>query len=190
MENINEQQAPDQNPSDQNAQDDAATEARPLEYWMRAAGRSIIHAVMSGDRDSVAKTINAAVPAEDLETTRASLEAIAKAFGWDEAQAVSDRRRRGPRGFRPGFGPGFRPGFGPGFRPGFGPEGEDNAPASDAGRREYPHPHGMHPWAGGFEGRGHHRGGHGHGGERRHTQRAYERGFDAGFSRGREERSV
>ncbi|MEV4776395.1 hypothetical protein [Microbacterium sp. LWH12-1.2] len=122
--------------------------------------------------DEIRARVSNAVSPEDLAITLASLEKIAKAFGWDEETEIP----RG-RGRRFGFGPrGFgRHGFGPhGFdRHGFGPHGHGHCDQASEGD----HGHG-----------------HGHGDRRRHgrppfahvAQGAYERGFDAGFTRGRD----
>ncbi|MGN7948690.1 hypothetical protein ACTJKH_08085 [Microbacterium sp. 22215] len=75
---------------------------------------------LSGIVDGIRAKVSDAVSPEDLETTLASLEQIARAFGWDEETPLPRGRGRrhgfGPRGFGPGFGPdhGFGPGFGPG----------------------------------------------------------------------------
>lgn len=149
--------------------------------------------IVEGIRAKVAD----AVPAEDLATTMATLEQLARAFGWDENTPLprgGRRRGHGRRGFGSrGFGSrGFgKHGFGP---RGFGHEGH-GAPESDA--HEHCR-HGEHPFAHDAE-RGH-RGPHpqddhghrGHGRGRAHfarfAQGAYERGFDAGFTRGRDDR--
>jgi len=117
------------------------------------------------------------IPAEDLATTTATLEAVARRLRWDGRMPDS-----GPRfGFGPGFGPGFGRGRsgGPGFAPGFGP---GHRPGRDvgAGRDFGPGHHGEC----GRGDRGHHheerRGHRGH--ERAKRERAYERGFEAGFT--------
>ncbi|WP_200847202.1 MarR family winged helix-turn-helix transcriptional regulator [Microbacterium sp. 18062] len=117
-------------------------------------------------RDEVA----AAVSPEDLATTLASLEAIARRLGGDgiDARGFGGHGRRGRgrgRGHRHGhdferhgFGPGFRAGFGPGFQPGSGPgfrPGADVDPrdADEAGCGHDRHGHGH----------GHDHDGHGHG---------------------------
>lgn len=157
--------------------------------------------------DGIRAKVSDAVPAEDLATTLATLEQLARAFGWDENTPLPRGRGRdrghrhgrrvfgpGPRGFRRGFGRGFGPGFGPrdahaehGFD-GHGFDGHDecrhgeHAFAHDAEHGRRPHPgHGPH---------GHGHKGHGQGRARvaRFVQGAYERGFDAGFSRGRDDR--
>lgn len=128
--------------------------------------------------DGIRAKVSDAVSPEDLATTIASLEKIARALGWDENAPLP----RG-RGRRHGFGPhGFgRHGFGP---HGFGPRRShhDRFPGSDEHGAPHEHPHGHgHPCSGRH---GHPR----HGDDRaaRHAQHAYERGFDAGFSRGRD----
>jgi hypothetical protein len=151
--------------------------------------------------DDIRQKVADAVPEEDLATTLASLEKIARAFGWDEETPLPHGRRHGfgrhghrfAKRFGPQHGFGPRPGFGPqhGFGPhqGFGPQhGDFGAP--DGGfnsdtecRHDSAH--------GGFD-HGHHDGHHGHrrdhGPHRgaRFAQHAYERGFDAGFTRGRD----
>lgn len=162
--------------------------------------------------DGIRAKVTDAVSPEDLATTLASLEQIARAFGWDEETPLprgrGHRHGFGPRGFGHGFGPdrGFGPGheFGHGFGPGrsfgrrhghpfgrgrgFAP-GPDSERGSDAefgaghcGHRHGERPHGEH--------RENHTHGHPrHGGEHRAAraaQHAYERGFGAGFSRGRD----
>lgn len=157
--------------------------------------------IVEGIRAKVAD----AVPAEDLATTIATLEQLARAFGWDENTPL-------PRGggHRHGFG---RHGFG---RHGFGPRGFEHEHAGhgapDFEGRGFDERgecrHDRHPFAHG-EGRGHHghtphgsyghaghcHNGHGHngrdhGGARfaRFARGAYERGFEAGLSRGRDDR--
>jgi hypothetical protein len=160
------------------------------------AAKERLGAIVDGVRSRVA----GAVPPEDYATTVASLEAIARALGWDE-----NARMPGPgfgRGFGRAFGRGFGPGpfghdihhdFGPnlhrGFRPGFGPGGGPTAMPDDEHCG-----HGHHSEHG-HQQHGHHtdHGGFGHGRHRHHGtsegqggERAYERGFDAGFARGRE----
>ncbi|CAN7438020.1 hypothetical protein LJR045_002849 [Microbacterium sp. LjRoot45] len=130
--------------------------------------------------DGIRSKVAGAVSDEDYATTVASLEAMARALGWDENTSHPHRGHGhgfGGRGFGPGRG--FRPGrgFGPRFgERGFGP------------RFGEPGPH-----AGGCDDRrrGHDRreGGH-HGHDHGHSERAYERGFDAGFQRGREAQSA
>ncbi|MFZ4895470.1 MarR family winged helix-turn-helix transcriptional regulator [Plantibacter sp. Mn2098] len=63
------------------------------------AGRAA-HAELLAQVRAVRSTVTDAVSPEDLATTLASLEAIARGFGWDE----STMNERGPRGRR-GFGP-------------------------------------------------------------------------------------
>lgn len=147
--------------------------------------------------DGIRSKVTDAVSEEEMATTLASLEKIARAFGWDEETPLPRGRRHGfgergharghgfPRGFGRPFGPdahdgecrrerghGRRHGFDP--RHGFGPRG-------DAG-----HEHGEH----GHHGYGDHshgeRGNHGPQRAVRFAQHAYERGFDAGYSRGRD----
>lgn len=151
---------------------------------------------LAGTVEGIRTKVTDAVPAEDLTTTLATLEKIARAFGWDEETPLP--RGRGRRHGRHGFGPrGYgRHGFG---RHGFGPDGlgpdglgpdardRDEYPASHRGEHLHGVDHGRR-----FPGHGWHEshGGHaGHPGGRarfaRFAQGAYERGFDAGFSRGR-----
>ena len=161
--------------------------------------------------DGIRAKISATVPEQDLATTMASLEAIARGLGWEEGMRMPRGRERGGRGGRGrgfgradgrgrGFGPrgfdreGFDPrpgreGSGPRFdREGFGPRGlgrEGFGPRFD---REGFGPRGFGRGRGSYgadrPGRPD-RGGRG-GGEGRAAERAYERGFDAGFARGRE----
>ena len=63
------------------------------------AGREA-HDALRTKVDAVRQTVADAVSPEDLATTRASLESIARAFGWAEPSA----HERGPRG-RFGRGP-------------------------------------------------------------------------------------
>ncbi|MBO0980246.1 MarR family winged helix-turn-helix transcriptional regulator [Microbacterium sp. SD291] len=155
------------------------------------AAKDRLGAIVSGIRAKVTD----AVPAEDLATTIASLEQIARAFGWDEETPLP--RGRGRRhGFGRGFGRGVlghgfgrRPGhhghpFGRGFGPGFA-HGEDHGfgPDADHGCE---HGHGRRFGHGFASESGHgHRARQGHQGHHGH-QHAYERGFDAGYSRGRD----
>ena len=107
-----------------------------------------------------ARVVGALGDDEAYAALTASLEAIAREFGWDENAAGRGGlgapehhghgfgpgfghgfgREFGP-GFRPGFDPdsgaGFRPWFGPGFRPGFGPVGRPFPfdPASHGGNQ-------------------------------------------------------
>lgn len=151
--------------------------------------------------EGVRAKVTDAVPAEDLATTIATLEQLARAFGWDEETPL-------PRGHGRGRGFGRRGGFGHrghGFgKHGFGPRRFDHeghgapwsdAPWSDGHERSQ---HGEHPFAHDAD-RGHRGGPHGHEGHghrghngrgRAHlahfAQGSYERGFDAGFTRGRD----
>lgn len=72
---------------------------------------------LGGIVDGIRAKVTDAVSPDDLATTLASLEQIARAFGWDEETPLPRGRGRrhgfGPRGFGRGFGPGH--GFGPGF---------------------------------------------------------------------------
>ncbi|MFE7065503.1 MarR family winged helix-turn-helix transcriptional regulator [Microbacterium sp. NPDC057658] len=174
------------------------------------AAKERLGAAVDGIRAKVAD----AVSDEEMATTLAALEKIARAFGWDEETPL-------PRKQRPGFGFGPRGGFarrhghgnehGRGFGHGFGHGDFDPRhgfdPRHSFGPEEGFGPrHGFdrHDGAeeGGYRGRGHHDGqghrdhghahrdhgrGHGHGhGHRaqRMAERAFERGFDAGFRHG------
>ena len=157
--------------------------------------------------DEIRAKVTDAVSPEDMATTLASLEKIARAFGWDEETPLPRGRRHGfggprhGRGFPRGFGRPFGRGFGPGFRPGFGPDaghGHAHGHGSDFGPDAE---HGCRHGEPGSDHSGHGRPGHGHGhgrpeypGHRGHgpqraeriAQHAFERGFDAGFTRGRD----
>lgn len=157
------------------------------------AAKDRLGAIVDGIRSKVAD----AVSEEEMATTLASLEKIARAFGWDEETPLPRGRRHGfgghgrghgfPRGFGRPFGRGFGPGHGFGPREGFGPH-EGFGPR-DGGEHQHGCEHGRDARHGEH---GHDRGDHGrhgHGGPlhaARHAQHAYERGFDAGFSRGRD----
>lgn len=144
--------------------------------------------------DGIRAKITDAVPADDLATTMATLEQLARAFGWDEETPLP--RGRGRRGFNPdGFGQGRGHGFGP---RGFGREGHgapefdgrehclhgDHHAAHDTdhGHRGGPRAHEDH----GHRGHGHREHGRGRAHFARFAQRSFERGFDAGFTRGRD----
>jgi hypothetical protein len=75
---------------------------------------------LSGIVDGIRSQVSSAVSPADYATTMASLEAIARDFGWEEGQRMP--RRGSGRGFRPGGGFGPEAGFGPGgeFGPGRG----------------------------------------------------------------------
>lgn len=152
--------------------------------------------------DNIRATVTDAAGPDDLATTVATLEKIARAFGWDEQTPLPRRRghrfgygrhgfgRRHGRPFGRGFGPGFRAGFGPDLHRGFGPDfGPDFGPGAE-NRHGHPHGYGFTPEHGDHDEHPGHR--HGHPGARRHggadhrAQCAYERGFDAGFTRGRD----
>jgi hypothetical protein len=165
------------------------------------AAKERLGALVDGIRAKVSK----AVSEEEMATTLASLEKIARAFGWDEETPLPRGRRHGfggprhgrgfPRGFGRPFGRGFgrergfdhgddsdfghgpEHGFGPDAAHGFGPDAEHGCRHGEAGAGYRGH------------GRGHGHGhGHGHGPHRaeRIAQHAFERGFDAGFTRGRD----
>lgn len=173
----------------------------------RAAKERVGHAV-----DGIRARVAESVAPEDLATTLASLETIARELGWD-GSAPHPRSGRGfrpgfgpgtERGFgpgRPGFGPGHAPGFGPGFRAGFGPgfdprrgwvEGSEDADGCHHhghSSREFAHHGHGHADPGGFGGDSgldeSHRPAHRrpHTHDARADERAYERGFEAGFAR-------
>lgn len=134
--------------------------------------------------DGIRAKVTDAVPADDLATTIATLEQLARAFDWDENTPLP-RGRRHRHGSGHGFGRephGFGRGHAHGHGHGFGPR--DFGERGDCRHDEHPFAHG--------EGRGRHahhqHGQHGHHGRARFArmaQGAYERGFDAGFSRGR-----
>ncbi|MGW9269793.1 hypothetical protein [Microbacterium sp. NPDC055599] len=132
------------------------------------AAKERLGALVDGIR---AKVVDA-VPTDDLATTLASLEAIARAFGWEEGTPLP-RTHRGPRGHRHGHG----------FRAPFGHHGHgerDDFYGHDDGydvRHGHSHGHDGHAMPEGPCG-------HGHPGERR-ARHAFERGYDAGFRRGR-----
>lgn len=148
--------------------------------WVITEKGLAAHVELASSLGVIRARITDAVPAEDLATTIASLEAIAREFGWDESKPGPYRGRReafdngGLRPFDRGAGRGaHRPEFGPNLHHGFGP-GRGDAPVD--GHRGEP----RCDTANGGEHRGAHRPAH-----RRHeTERAFERGFDAGFARG------
>lgn len=137
--------------------------------------------------DDIRTKVEEAVSPKDMATTLASLEKIARAFGWDEETPLPRGRRRGFDGSRHGrgFGHPFGRGFGRGF--GFGPaaDAEHGCRHGEpgAGHRGHDRGHG-HPGHAGRSTHGH----RGHGPERaeRIAQHSFERGFDAGFARGRD----
>lgn len=163
--------------------------------------------------DGIRAKVTGAVSEEEMATTLAALEKIARAFGWDEETPLprGRGRRHGhgrgfgghgrghgfPRGFGRHLGRGFGPhrgdehgrehGAGPRHGEGFGPRhGEGFGPRHEHGCEQgHEARHGEHERGG--HGRGDH-GHRGHGPQRaaRHAQHAFERGFDAGFSRGRD----
>lgn len=142
--------------------------------------------------DDIRTKVEEAVSPEDMATTLASLEKIARAFGWDEETPLPRGRRHGfggPRhgrgfghGFGRPFGRGFGRGFGAGVERGFEHDREHDFDREHACERGHAHSrehgHGEH---------GHGRGrGHGPHRSERIAQHAFERGFDAGFTRGRD----
>ncbi|MFJ4176108.1 hypothetical protein [Microbacterium sp. NPDC089696] len=120
---------------------------------------------LGGIVDGIRAKVGDAVSPDDLATTIASLEQIARAFGWDEETPLPRGRRHG-RGFgrRHGFGP--RHGFGgrgfgrrhthP-FDPDLGPDGEpgDCGHRGHAGHDRFRHGHGEHEFAGHEHGTAH-----------------------------------
>jgi hypothetical protein len=155
--------------------------------------------------DGIRAKVTGAVSEDELATTLASLEKIARAFGWDEETPLPRSRRHsfGPRGrfakhagprhgfgHGRGFGPDHAYGPGHGFDPrhGFDPDadgerafgpGHGRAFGPDCGHHEHGHREHAHGERHGQRGHGSHR-------VARMAQHAYERGFDAGFSRGRD----
>lgn len=154
---------------------------------------------LGGIVDGIRAKVTDAVPAEDLATTMATLEQLARAFGWDESTPLP--HGRGRRGFGPGFGSGdfesrgfgsadFEPrgfgrrgfghGRGPGFgKHGFGPQHFDHeghgAPGFDT---HEPCRHGEHPFAHDAD-RGH------RGGPQAHERHAHEgHGYEGPGRRG------
>lgn len=165
--------------------------------------------------DGIRAKVTDAVPANDLATTIATLEQLARAFGWDENTPLPRGRRHhhgsGPHGSGRGHGHGFGPrhfgrhDFGPrgfehgdfehgGFEHGGHARGHAGHGAPGFGERGFGERgdcrHDEHPFAHG-KGRGRHaphqHGHHGRARFARMAQGAYERGFDAGFTRGRGE---
>jgi hypothetical protein len=153
------------------------------------AAKERLGAVVDGIRAQVAD----AVSPEDFDTTVATLEQIARTFGWDENTPLP-RGRRGDGRRHAGHHHGEHRGHG---RRHGAPFGRGHGFGPDAHECQHPHAHG--------EGRGRSHGrpfdrergprfapefGHGvehpHGRDRRAAQVAFERGFDAGFSRGRD----
>ncbi|MFJ4999115.1 hypothetical protein ACIP5T_13245 [Microbacterium sp. NPDC088619] len=145
--------------------------------------------------DGIRAKVTDAVSPDDLETTLASLEQIARAFGWDEETPLPRGRGRrhgfGRHGFGPGFGPGRgfgrrhgHPfGRGRGFAPGFGSEHGADAELDghDCGHRGHPgHDRFAEARADHGHGRadhGHRHGGHEHGhGGREHGDVSNEHG--------------
>ncbi|WP_372467600.1 hypothetical protein ACCO44_17555 [Microbacterium maritypicum] len=145
--------------------------------------------------DGIRAKVSSAVSDEEMATTLASLEKIARAFGWDEETPLPRGRRHGFGG--PRHGRGFPRGFGRPFGRGFGPDADAEHGCrhgeAGAGHRGHGRGHG-HPGHGhpGHGDHGHDDRGHGHPAHRGHgphraeriAQHAFERGFDAGFTRG------
>lgn len=170
----------------------AETEGQWRITELGSAERERIDGLVAGVRERV----DGAVSAADLATTVSTLEAIARAAGWDE----STGRAFGPRGGR-GFGPGRRHGFGPGAGfGGFGPGAGFGGPRGGFEPRGHGHGHDEHEHGNGHGEHGHREHGrpeHGHrgcgpharpGGDHSHRrgERAFERGFTAGFRAGRD----
>lgn len=157
--------------------------------WIVTEKGKAARAELAETVDAIRSRITGAVSSEDLATTVASLEAIAREFGWDESRpgprpgGLAPFGRGEHRGFR-GFGRGenhgaHRPEFGPNLHHGFGP-GRGGAPA-DAARPGV----GDDTEPGGRCNPGHRGSHHERGAHRRHeAERAFERGFEAGFTRG------
>lgn len=131
--------------------------------------------------DEIRAKVADAVSPEDMATTLASLEKIARAFGWDEETPLPRGRRHGfggprhGRGARHGFGRPFRRGFGPGMDAEYGCRHDDGHGERHAHAQSHGHGH--------THGHGH---GHGHPRAGRMAQHAFERGFEAGFTLGRD----
>uniref|UniRef100_UPI0028D5D121 MarR family winged helix-turn-helix transcriptional regulator n=1 Tax=Microbacterium foliorum TaxID=104336 RepID=UPI0028D5D121 len=148
--------------------------------WTLTADGRAAKERLRGIVDGIRAKVTDAVSPDDLDTTLATLEQIARAFGWDEETPLPRGRGR-RRGFEPrrfGRGHGFGPAFGRRHGRPFGP-GRDFG--SDFGQgREYGHEHGADDEFGADSDsagrtcahhghRGHdrladERGGHGHGG--------------------------
>lgn len=124
-----------------------------------------------------------AVPAADLATTLATLETLAREFGWDE-NAPLPRKRRGHFGRR--FGGEAHFAHDRRFDHGQSHSACEHADENPA-HSHHGHPHhgcdhhGRHDHSGH---RSHHEGGHRR--DARHGERAFARGFEAGFLRGRD----
>lgn len=126
---------------------------------------------LGGIVDGIRAKVTDAVPADDLATTMATLEQLARAFGWNEETPLPRGRSGRGHGAR-GYGHGRRHGVGHGF---------------DRGRFGYPGHRARHTEGGPHAHRGHDDG-HPRTGFARFTQDAYERGFDAGIIRARHDR--
>jgi hypothetical protein len=162
--------------------------------------------------DGIRAKVSSAVSDEEMATTLASLEKIARAFGWDEETPLPRGRRHGfggprhgrgfPRGFGRPFGRGFGHPFGRGFGPGDGGDHERDfghgpehgfGPDTDAehgcrhgeagpGHRGHGRGHG-HPGHGDHGHPGHDDRGHrGHGPHR--AERIAQHAFERGFDAG------
>lgn len=166
---------------------------------------------LSAAVDDIRARVAGAVSPEEFATTMASLEAIARELGWDEASGFPRRGGSGPWGrgfggprpFRPdlrfGWGPNLHHGFGPG-RPGRPGDPRHSTSHGDAWAGEAfddgcrtPAPHAHHGrfghgygWGSGQGGHAHGWGGHepGHGHGRGHGHRKAERAYERGFAAG------
>lgn len=162
--------------------------------------------------DGIRTKVTDAAGSDDLATTLAALERIARALGWDESGRLPRKPHRAGRGHR-GFGPRHRFGRGPGFDGPVGPHRDDERLDDEDGfaRHGFGRRRGFAPGDGFARGRRGHAfdaecGAARHHGEPRRgdrfddprsghpralrvvartAQHAYERGFDAGFERGR-----
>ncbi|WP_149083860.1 MULTISPECIES: hypothetical protein [Microbacterium] len=161
--------------------------------------------------DGIRATVSDAVSAEDMATTLASLEGIARALGWDEDTALPRKHRHGrdrgqdfdPRrgyghshspeyGFRTGHGFGFghshEDGHGPETRHGFGPghgHGSGTRHGFGPGHSHgtgSAHRDGFTSGSCGRDHKGPHAGRPGHAGHR--AQRIAQRAYERGFETG------
>ncbi len=135
--------------------------------------------------EGIRAKVTDAVPADDLATTVATLEQLARAFGWDENTPLPHRGGHGGRGR--GFGGRGFGGRGFGGR-GFGGRGFGGHGNAGHGHCGHDHGHGEHGHAGYGHDHGHREHGHGRARIAQFAQTSYERGFDAGFTRGRDDR--
>ncbi len=137
----------------------------PGAWQLTETGREA-HAHLKERVDGIRARVHGAVSPDDYATTLASLEAIARALGWNESDADRPGRgrfgRRGRKAWGPRHGRGFGPFGVPPFRPGFG-----NGPhqGHHGGEREI-HVH-VHLDDRRGHGRGREHGGREHGGRER-----------------------